>query len=184
MLMDDLIYLRKLEVSDLDRSWAWINDPGVYLRIGSHIPVSRSAQLKWFESADSSSDKLILAVCLKEGDTHVGNVSLDSIETRHRTARLSIFIGDAAQRGKSIGSRAIAALAEYAFDFLNLNRVWCKATAGETRIANFYEKLGFKLEGVMRQHEFVSGEYVDKMIFGLLRDEFRRQHGHAPSALR
>lgn len=174
MLSDDLIYLRKLEAADLERTWGWINDPGVYLKIGSQVPVSRSAQLKWFERADQSSDKIIFAVCLKANDAHVGNVSLDSIETRHRTARLSIFIGDAGQRGQSIGSRAIRLLADYAFAFLNLNRVWCKATAGDERIVRFYENLGFRSEGLMRQHEFIDGQYVDKTIFGLLRNEFEQ----------
>ena len=41
---------------------------------------------------------ILLAICLNEGDVHVGNVSLDSFESRHRTARLSIFIGDGAHR--------------------------------------------------------------------------------------
>lgn len=173
MLSDDLIYLRKLESTDLDRTWIWINDPGVYLKIGSQVPVSKSAQLKWFERADQSTDKIILAICLKENDVHVGNVSLDSIESRHRTARLSIFVGDTEQRGKSIGSRSIRLLANYAFSFLNMNKVWCKATSGNDQIVHFYENLGFKIEGVMRQHEFVDGRYVDKMIFGLLRNELR-----------
>ncbi len=172
MLSDDLIYLRKLESTDLDRTWIWINDPGVYLKIGSQVPVSKSAQLKWFERADQSTDKIILAICLKENDVHVGNVSLDSIENRHRTARLSVFVGDTEQRGKSIGSRAIRLLANYAFSFLNMNKVWCKATSGNDQIVHFYENLGFKIEGVMRQHEFIDGNYVDKTIFGLLRDEF------------
>lgn len=171
MLSDDLIYLRKLESTDLDKTWAWINDPGVYLKIGSNVPISKSAQQMWFERVDQSSDKIILAICLKEGDVHVGNVSLDSIESRHRTARLSIFIGDAAQRGKSLGTRAINLLANYAFNFLNLNKIWCKATAGDEQIVRFYENLGFRIEGVMRQHEFVNGQYLDKIIFGLLRDE-------------
>jgi len=171
MLSDDLIYLRKLESTDLDQTWTWINDPGVYLKIGSQVPISKSAQQKWFERVDQSSDKIILAICLKEGDVHVGNVSLDSIENRHRTARLSIFVGDTAQRGKSIGTRAIKLLANYAFSFLNLNRIWCKATDGDEQIVRFYENLGFKQEGVMRQHEFIDGKYVDKMIFGLLKDE-------------
>ncbi len=172
MLSDDLIYLRKLESTDLDRTWTWINDPGVYLKIGSQVPVSRSAQLKWFERADQSTDKIILAICLKENDVHVGNASLDSIENRHRTARLSIFVGDTEQRGKSIGSRSIRLLANYAFSFLNMNKVWCKATSGDDQIVHFYENLGFKIEGVMRQHEFIDGNYVDKIIFGLLSDEF------------
>lgn len=171
MLSDDLIYLRKLAPTDLDRTWVWINDPQVYLKIGSHVPISKSAQQKWFERVDQSSDKIILAICLKEGDVHVGNVSLDSIENRHRTARLSIFIGDAGQRGKSLGTRALKLLANYAFNFLNLNKVWCKATAGDEQIVRFYENLGFKIEGVMRQHEFIDGHYSDKIIFGLLRDE-------------
>ncbi|OGU00549.1 MAG: hypothetical protein A2X80_01715 [Geobacteraceae bacterium GWB2_52_12] len=174
MLSDDLIYLRKLEATDLERAWVWINDPGVYLKIGSQVPVSKSAQLKWFERTDQSADKIILAICIKESDAHVGNVSLDSIENRHRTARLSIFVGDTEQRGKSIGSRAIRLLADYAFNFLNLNRVWCKATSGDHQIIHFYESLGFKIEGVMRQHEYIDGNYVDKMIFGLLKDELEQ----------
>ena len=173
MLSDDLIYLRKLETTDLERTLAWINDPSVYLKIGSQVPVSRSAQQKWFERTDASFDKIIFAICLKEGQVHVGNVSLDSIENRHRTARLSVFVGDAGQRGQSVGSRAIRLLADYAFNFLNLNRIWCKATAGDERIVNFYEALGFTAEGLMRQHEFIDGHYVDKLIFGLLRNELR-----------
>ncbi|WP_263771527.1 GNAT family N-acetyltransferase [Propionivibrio soli] len=175
MLSDEVIYLRKLEASDLDRTWTWINDPDVYLKIGSQVPVSRTAQLKWFERTDQSSEKIIFAVCLREGNVHVGNVSLDCIEPRHRTARLSVFIGDSAQRGRSLGSRAIRLLAEYAFGFLNLNRIWCKTTAGDEQVARFYQKLGFTHEGIMRQHEYVDGRYVDKVIYGLLRDEFGKR---------
>jgi RimJ/RimL family protein N-acetyltransferase len=173
MIADDLVYLRKLEASDLDRTWAWINNPDVYLAIGVQVPVSKSAQSRWYEKTDQSSDKIVFAICLKDGDLHVGNVSLDSIDPRHRTARLSIFIGDSSQRGKSIGSRAIRLVANYAFDFLNLNRIWCKSTAGDDQVARFYEQLGFKIEGLMRQHEYIDGQYVDKVIFGLLRGEFR-----------
>lgn len=172
MLTDDLIYLRKLEATDLDQTWIWINDPGVYLKIGSQVPVSKLTQAKWFERTDQAQDKLIFAICLKANDAHVGNVSLDNIDCRHRTARLSIFIGDSAQRGKSIGSRAIRLLVEYAFDFLNLNRVWCKATAGDSAVLRFYEHLGFRQEGILRQHEFIGGSYVDKVLMGLIREEF------------
>ena len=174
MLSDECIYLRRLEQTDLDRTWAWVNDPAVYLKIGVQAPVSRSAQLQWFERLDRSAERLVLAICLNEGDVHVGNVSLDSFESRHRTARLSIFIGDGAHRGRSVGSRSLALLAGYAFDFLNLHRIWCKTTAGDARIARFYEQLGFQREGVLRQHEFVDGRYVDKVLYGLLRGELRR----------
>ena len=48
MLEDDLIYLRKLEESDLDRTWEWINDPDIYNAIGVHVPVSKTSHKRWF----------------------------------------------------------------------------------------------------------------------------------------
>lgn len=170
MLSDDLIYLRKLEITDLDRTWVWVNDPEIAEKIGTPIPVSKSEQLRWFERTDQANDKIVFALCLKDGDRHIGNLSLDNIEPRHRTARLSIFIADRSHRGQAIGSRAIRLLVGYAFNYLNLNKVWCKTTASDDRVVGFYERLGFKVEGVLRMHELVAGRYVDKMLLAHFRN--------------
>ena len=172
MLADDLLYLRKLEEGDLERTWHWINDPGIFLKIGSRVPISRKEQKAWFDQLSASKEKIVLAICLRESDLHIGNVSLDSIDDRNRAARLSIFLGEAQRRRASLGSRALSLVIYYAFNFLNLNRIWCKATAGDPGIVRFYESFGFRQEGVMRQHEFVDGSYVDKIIFGLIRAEW------------
>ena len=171
MLSDDLIYLRKLEESDLDRTWEWINDPDIFNAIGVHVPVSKAAQKRWFAELDASSLKIVFAICLKEQDKHIGNVSLDLIDYRHRNARLSIFVADPELRGGNVGTRAIRLLIEYAFDFLNLHRLYCKTTAGNEKILNFYKKLGFKIEGQLREHEYIKGQYVDKVMLGLLKDD-------------
>ena len=34
------------------------------------------------------------------------------------------------------------------------------------------ERLGFKEEGRIRNHEFLHGEYLDRTTFGLLKDEW------------
>lgn len=171
MFSDALIYLRKLEETDLDQTWKWINDPDIYLTIGIRIPITKTAQKRWFNQLDASSSKIVFAICLKEEDKHVGNASLDLINHRHRNARLSIFIADSKLRGKSIGTRAMKLLIEYAFNFLNLHRLYCKTTAGNEKVINFYKKLGFQDEGKLREHEYIEGQYVDKIILGLLRNE-------------
>jgi RimJ/RimL family protein N-acetyltransferase len=168
MLSDDLIYLRKLEITDLDRTWVWVNDPEIAEKIGTPIPVSKSEQLRWFERTDQAKDKIVFALCLHDGDVHIGNLSLDNIEPRHRTARLSIFIADRSYRGQSIGSRAIRLLVDYAFKYLNLNKVWCKTTASDDRVVRFYEALGFSVEGCLRAHEYLHGRPVDKILLGLI----------------
>ena len=168
MLSDDFLYLRKLEESDLDRIWEWIHRPDIYLAIGMQVPVSKSAQKRWFDDLDRSNSKIVFAICLSENNNHVGNVSLDLIDYRHRNARLSIFVSDHDLRGKGIGSKAMKLLIEYAFTFLNLHRIYCKTTAGDERIANFYKRLGFEIEGQLREHEYIKGKYLDKIMLGLI----------------
>lgn len=173
MLSDDAIYLRKLEAEDLDRTWAWLQRPDVYCKIGVEVPVSKASQLRWFEKQDKSTDKVVFAICLIGDSRHVGNVSLDMIDRRHRNARLAIFIGDEDQRGRKTGTRGLRLAVRYAFDFLNLHKVWCKTTAGEEVVLRFYRNIGFRIEGTLLEHEFVGGRYVDKVVLGLLRKDLK-----------
>ena len=171
MLADDVIYLRKLEESDLDRTWQWINQPDIYTAIGTAIPVTKTAQRRWFEELDKSNTKIVFAICLHNGDQHIGNISLDLVDYRHRNARVAMFVADADLRGQGIGTRAMQLLIEYAFDFMNLHRLYCKTTAGNPAVLDFYHKLGFRVEGQLREHEYLEGQYVDKVMLGLLRSE-------------
>lgn len=173
MLSDDKVCLRKLEVEDLDRTWVWLQKPDVYWKIGVDMPVSKASQLRWFEEQDKSSSKIVFAICLSGDGRHMGNVSLDMIDWRHRNARLAVFIGDEEQRGNRIGTRGVRLAARYAFDFLNLHKVWCKTTAGDEAVLRFYKKIGFRVEGTLVQHEFIEGNYVDKVVLGLLKGNFK-----------
>lgn len=177
MLHGRRIVLRKLEASDLDRTWEWINSPEIALAMGVHIPVSRTAQQRWFADADARRDKVIFAVCLAEDGRHVGNVELDSIDLRHRNARLSVFLADPSIRRAGLGTEAVSLVLEYAFEFLNLHRVHLKLDASrEDELVPFYGRFGFVREGVMREHEFRGGAYIDKVSMGLLRREWRPLH--------
>lgn len=172
MLRDNLLYIRKLEASDLDRTWEWMNTPEIFMIMGVHAPISKTGQHRWFESLDKSADKIVFAVCTIDGNTHIGNVSLDIIDYRHRNARLSIFLADPATRGQGNGKRALALLLEYAFNFLNLHRLYAKVNSDRENILRFYQNMGFQPEGKMRQHEFINGCYIDKLIVSILRHEW------------
>lgn len=169
MLSDQVVYLRKLEETDLERCWQWMQEPDIFITIGVLAPVTKTAQRRWFDELDRTQTKFVFAICLSEGNTHVGNVSIDLIETRHRHARLAIFLADPTMRGQGIGSRAMRLLMDYAFSFLNLHRLYCKTTAGNEAVIRFYQRLGFTVEGCLREHEFVDGRYVDKIMLGVLR---------------
>lgn len=170
MLIGKNVFLRKLEKGDLERTWVWLHMQDVYDKIGVSVPFSHSQQEAWFEKTDKATDKFVFAVCRCNDSLHLGNVSIDSIDSKHRNARLSIFLADSESRGKGYGSEALNLLIEYAFDFLNLHKVWVKMDTDDPRVVRFYEKCGFIQEGVLKQHEFKNGKYIDKILFAKIRE--------------
>jgi RimJ/RimL family protein N-acetyltransferase len=65
----------------------------------------------------------------------------------------------------------------YAFEALNLNRVWLEVYEYNQRGLRCYEKLGFRKEGVQRQENYRDGRYWDTILMGLLRSEWEERRG-------
>ena len=164
------LYLRLLDFGDLDRTWEWLHRPDVYMKIGVQVPFTKIQQQRWFANLQNGNSKIVFAVCLNDDNAHIGNVSLDMIDPRHRNARLSIFIADKSVRGKGFGSEALKLLERYASENLSLHKIWCKTDVGYPEILRFYEKLGFHKEGILKEHELKNGRYVDKAVLAKILD--------------
>ena len=87
---------------------------------------------------------------------------------------LAAFIHSPEHRRKGLGTQAVWLLLAFAFRRLNLHRVYLKVSAESPSLALFYERLGFAREGRWRQHAFVGGAYQDRLLYGVLAEEFRR----------
>ena len=164
IVQGERVYLRRLQRGDLDRTWEWLHRPDIYSKIGVQVPFTKEQQERWFDRLEQDCAKIVFAVCQSADAAHIGNVSLDMIDRRHRNARLSIFIADPSGRGKGSGTEALALLEQYAFSELKLHKIWCKTDAGHPEVLRFYERLGFHQEGVLREHEFKDGVFVDKIL--------------------
>lgn len=160
------LYLRKLNETDLDRTWEWLHRPDINSKIGVRIPFTKDEQKAWFAKLAQDDNKIVFAVCQISDGSHIGNLSLDMIDRRHRNARFSIFIAEEGERGKGLGSEAMGLLEEYSSSVLGLHKIWCKTDAGDPRVIRFYEKLGYRQEGLLREHELKNGRFVDKVLLG------------------
>lgn len=174
MLSGTKTYIRIIEETDLDRTLKWINDPDLMILMGIRGPKTAMMQKKWFEELNRDSTKIVFAICLKDSNEHIGNVSLYSIDFIHRNAGLSIFIFDKTNHHHGYGTDALKLLLEYAFDYLNLHRIYCKTSSNYHEAIKIYQKLGFYEEGILREHEYNNGKYVDKIIMGLIANDFRK----------
>ena len=101
----------------------------------------------------------------------VGIVGFRPIDRMNRVGEIGYWLAPAAQ-GRGTMTECCRFLVRYAFLTLDLNRVEIAAATGNTRSRAIPERLGFKLEGVLRAREALNGSFVDHALYSQLRSEF------------
>lgn len=169
------VYLRPLGREDLNgRYCAWLNDPEVMCYMETGIFPSTAEDLeRFFREVTGTRNQVIMAVADKKTHQHIGNVKLGPIDWVHRRTTFGILIGEKKFWGKGVGAEATRLIVEYAFERLNLNRVDLGVYAEHESAVRCYERVGFKIEGRMRQDFFHQGKYKDRLWMGLLRSEYK-----------
>jgi ribosomal-protein-serine acetyltransferase len=94
-----------------------------------------------------------------------------NVDWVNRVTILSYWL-DAGHQGKGIMTACCQAMVEHSFYIWKLNRVTIECVTENIRSRAIPERLGFKLEGIVRQAEWLHGRYADHLIYGLLRSEF------------
>jgi ribosomal-protein-serine acetyltransferase len=104
--------------------------------------------------------------------TLIGCIDLHQIDWSNGSARIGYWL-DKAHTGRGIMTRAALLLTEYAFEALDLHRIEIHVATENHRSRRIPERLGFTLEGVLRQAQRLRGGYYDHALYSLLRDEQR-----------
>lgn len=100
----------------------------------------------------------------------IGCIDLHQIDWLNGNARIGYWL-DKDYTGHGIMSRAVRLLVEYAFEALDLHRIEIHVATENHRSRRIPERLGFTMEGVLRQVQRMRGAYYDHALYTLLRDE-------------
>jgi RimJ/RimL family protein N-acetyltransferase/extradiol dioxygenase family protein len=76
------------------------------------------------------------------------------------------------KRGQGIITEACDAAIAFAFEDWDMHRIRADLDPRNTKSSAVLERLGFKLEGVLREDFLYDGKYVDAANYGLLRSEW------------
>ena len=117
------------------------------------------------------SDGVRLAVRLKESSRFVGGVGL-RLELDHHRAELGYWIG-VPYWGNGYAKEAAEAVVRYAFDELQLNRLYASHVPNNPASGNILLKLGLKPEGYLRGHILKWGQYQDLVLYGMLKEDLK-----------
>lgn len=172
-LIGERIYLRPITKEDLAYIRKWYNDPEIRGLIGSTTPMSRQDAEEWFENLHKDKSRIWFTVVTKEDDRVIGETGLLRMFPHWRTTDLSIILGEKDTLGKGYGTEVMNLLLDYAFGYLNFHRVAIGVVGFNDKALRFYEKIGFKREGIQRDGYYYNHKYYDFVMMSILEDEFR-----------
>jgi ribosomal-protein-alanine N-acetyltransferase len=158
----------QVRVSDVNENYyRWMNDPEIIQYLESRFaPNSMGSLLEYVKGFQGNKDNVFLAVVLKENHTHIGNIKIGPINWFHRLADIGIIIGEKDCWGNGYASEAISLLTDFAFDTLNLHKLTAGCYEQNKGSLKTFQKAGFEIEGVRKQHCFSNGNYVDAILLG------------------
>ena len=115
-------------------------------------------------------------------DRPIGLVSFWDRAIPHEAAELSIWIGQG-HRDEGNGTEALSLALRYGFTQLSLHKIYLRVLDYNARAIRAYEKVGFRVEGHLREEMNVQGEWHDLIYMGVLEAEFAAAEagGAAPS---
>lgn len=139
------------------------NDPSIRHQAGVSLPWTECDVADFVEQ---TTDTVQFLVCRE--DLPIGHVVLTELDTQARTGELGWIVICPEEQGNGYATEAVDLCLTHAFDDRSLHKVWARVIDGNVASIQLLEKLGFQQEGVLREQEYVEGEFVDVLRYGLL----------------
>ncbi len=158
----------------LEREPAWHNSEAwFWARVGDRMPVTAAAiQRHRQERAERQerhgSQGVMFGIRTKDGKP-LGDFALNWVVPHYRLAMLGAAIGEPDYWGGGYGTDALLLIVDYAFDWLDLRKVWLMTMSSNVRVARQMEKVGFRLEARQREALYADHTWVDALVYSLQR---------------
>ena len=168
------VFLRPAERSDLPVFVRWLSDARTARTLAVISPFSLASEEGWFDELQQhhGQDRWHFVICLVADERPVGMVDLHAVNLREGNAGLGIVIGDPADTRQGHGSDALAAVLDFGFGTLRLERVWLDVYDFNDDARRLYERVGFTVEGTLRRATFRDGAFRDVRRMAILREEW------------
>lgn len=182
MLQGEITGLRSIEKEDLSILRDWRNNPNFRRNFREHRELNLSNQEIWFDRTYNNPNDFMFVIVDLNNNEPIGACGLLYTNWINRSADFSFYIGrDQSYIDDKYAFDAAKILIKYAFEDLNLNKIWMELYEFDHKKLNFFnEKFNFHVDGKLRQNAFCDGEYWDSYIISMLKSEFlyvRTEHG-------
>ena len=153
--------LRPWRVEDLPPLSALRNDIKAQAQLMARPRGSTLDQVKqWLVDFENDTQSIFLVIADLTDDQSVGFVQVKKIDTLNSRAELGIALS-LEHVGRGLGREAIVLLLPYLKENWNLRKVMLQVRSDNLHALAAYQKCGFQMCGVFKEHVFIAGAWHD-----------------------
>lgn len=159
-----------MTADDLALVFNWRNHPEIRRFMYTQHPITLDEHMQWFlrASVDSSRHLLIF-------ERHAEQMGFINIhQVAYGIANWGFYAAPSAPKGTgtALGQAALG----FAFEQAGLHKLCGQVLVHNDKSIKLHLRLGFKQEGVLRQHHFDGHQFLDLNCFGILAHEWQTTH--------
>jgi RimJ/RimL family protein N-acetyltransferase len=170
------IRLRRAEPTDLDFLAALVTDAEVEPYLSAGRPHDRAALQMDIERSEETPDEFGLFVIEEQRDgvwQRAGTLRFALANRRSRIAELGGLAVHPESRGRALSDEAARLVQRYVLLELDYHRLQLEIYGFNERAIAHAERVGFVREGTRRKAYWRHGEWVDGVLFGMLREDLQ-----------
>lgn len=165
--------IRPIRREDVPGMHVWELDEDIAMASGITKPRSLEVFQTMYEKYFLKVNHSLQLYSIVLDERVIGRAELGLIDRENGHAAFGIVIGERTSWGNGYGKEAILELLGVAFNELHLHKVYCEVYTFNERSLNMMKSLGFRQDGILRDHEFFHDAYHDLAVFSMLDTEFR-----------
>lgn len=166
-IIEDGIGLRSIQKEDRTAFLFWHNNSDMRDMIGGIFPFTENTFREICASGNENyPSDMWFAICVN--NELAGIAGFHSIKYIQRNAELALFIGEQNNRNKGIGSKTLKLLEEYAFNTLNLHRLYVNVYSDNLIAHKFFQKNQWQEEGILREASYWKNCFRNVVIYAKL----------------
>ena len=170
------LILRRFEHTDDEAMLKyWIADEKIQSLYSEPVYTTKEAVKELLDKYISSYEKddyYRWAIIEKTTGECIGQIAYFLVDSKNQFAEIEYCIGSEFQCN-GFATEATKAVIAYGFDKMNLHKVQICTKTINLPSKRVIAKCGFTYEGTLRDYFYLNGEYVGRLYFSILREEYK-----------
>ncbi len=169
------LILRRFEYTDDEAMLKyWVADEKIQSLYSEPVYSTKEAVKELLDKYIGSYEKIDYyrwAIVEKTTSECIGQIAYFLVDSKNHFAEIEYCIGSKFQC-KGFATEATKAVIAYGFREMNLHKVQICTKTINAPSKRVIEKCGFTYEGTLRDYFYMNGEYVGRLYFSILRNDF------------